>query len=118
MGTGARQQDRDAVTDARNRELLAAGNPRAALHCARRALEAEAGALRRTDPARAALLDASLAGSLSAIAATLATSQPRRPPGYTGGAPTAADLLAAYAGARAENARPARPPSPREGRLT
>jgi len=92
-------------TDATVRALLRDGNTRAALQGARHALEAKAAALRRSDPARAALLDAMLAGSLVAQAEALATMQPRRPPGYQGGLPSAEHLLYAYTTARNETGR-------------
>lgn len=105
MGTRSTPQERATAADADVRAFLAAGDTRSALHRARHALEAEAASLRRHDPARAALLDAALAGSLAQIAATLASRQPRRPPGYTTGPPSAGHLLAAYAAARGETSR-------------
>jgi hypothetical protein len=98
-------EDRPALTDTEVRGLLEAGNTRGALYRARHELDRAAKRLRETDPARAALVDAALAGSLAVIAATLATHQPRKPPGYTGGPPSAADLLAAYTMARNETKR-------------
>jgi hypothetical protein len=105
MATSTQQQDRAAVTDAEARALLAEWNTRGALDRVWNALRAEAAALRRSDPARAALLDASLAGSLAALAAAHATSQPRKPPGYRGGPPSAEHLLSAYETARTETSR-------------
>jgi hypothetical protein len=105
MGTSAQQQDRGAAADAEVRKHLAAGNARKARHAARHAIDAVMAEMYRTDPARAALLDASLAGSMTAQATALTGMQPRRPPGYAGGLPSAQQLLAAYAAARAETAR-------------
>jgi len=105
MGTRAtKDQDPAAATDAAVRELLAAGNPRGALHAARAELARAAAALRGADPARSALADAALAGSLAALAAALPGHQPRKPPGYRGGPPGAGHLLAAYETAFAETA--------------
>lgn len=107
MGNRSALSDRDraAATDAAVRDLLAAGDTRGALHAARHELERAAASRRRADPARAALIDAALAGSLAEMAAALPGHQPRRPPGYRGGPPAAGHLIAAYETARAETGR-------------
>jgi hypothetical protein len=97
MGTSA--QDRP---DAKALERLGGGDTRRAVHSARDLLEKALAVLRASDPARAALIDAALAGRLAAMAEALPSWQPRRPPGYTGGPPSAADLIAVYEAARTE----------------
>jgi hypothetical protein len=102
MGT---TRDRTADPGAKARERLEQGDTRRAVHSARDLLEKALAALRVSDPARAALLDAALAGRLTAMAAALPSWQPRKPPGYTGGPPSAEDLLAVYETARTETPR-------------
>ena len=92
-------------TDAKVREFLEAGDTRRALHRARDLVERQLAALRVSDPARAALLDAALAGRLAAMAEGLPSWQPRKPPGYTGGPPAATHLIAAYEAARTSRQR-------------
>lgn len=98
-------QDRAAATDQAARELLAAGNTPAARHAARHELDRALKALHAADPPRAQLIDAHITGVLAAIAAALPRHQPRKPPGYRGGPPSAGHLLAAYQAGRAETAR-------------
>lgn len=99
---GKTPEDRAAAADRDIRAHVAAGNTRAMLHRARDAAEAELALIRRTDPARADLLTAALAGSWHAISSTLAAQQPPRVPGYRGGPPSAAHLNAAYDIARTQ----------------
>ena len=82
-----------------------AGDTRRALHRARDLVERQLAALRVSDPPRAALLDAALAGRLAAMAEGLPSWQPRKPPGYTSGPPEAAHLIAAYEAARTSRQR-------------
>ena len=99
------QPDRATSADAEVCKLLRQGSTRTAVHVARQAMEAVLAARRKNPPATGALLDASVAGALVAMTAALATQQPRRPPGYDGGPPSADHLIAAYTGARDQNAR-------------
>ena len=102
MGTnGSERQDRDAKV----REYLAAMDTRRALHRARDVLEKAATDRRKDDPASAALLDAALAGVLTAFAAAWDRRQPPRIAGYAGGPPSAQQLLAVYEAAHRDTAR-------------
>lgn len=100
-----RAAPQDRSPDAKVREFLGAGDTRRAVHAARDLAEKVLAALRVSDPPRAALLDAALAGALAEIADVLPSRKPPRVPGYRGGPPSAAHLIAAYEAARAETAR-------------
>ena len=99
---GTQEQDRAAATDAAARGLLHAGNTPAARHGARHELDRVLKALHSTDPARAAQIDAELAGQMLEIAARLPG---HKPAGYTGGPPSAAHLIAIYETARRKTGR-------------
>lgn len=103
MGTRTAPQDRSP--DARVREFLEAGDTRRAVHAARDLVEKVLAALRDGDPSPAALLGAAVAGHLVEIAAVLPSRKAPKVPGYRGGPPSAAHLIAAYEAARAETAR-------------
>jgi hypothetical protein len=79
------------VYQARIRAALEAGDTRKALHEALRHLQGEMGKMRRRRPADAALTDAHLAGSISALATALHAHKPGRPP-----VPSPGFLLAAF----------------------
>ena len=81
------------------REALAAEDTRAAVTEALAWLRRELAGVRRHRPADGALIDAQLAGSISAIAAGLHALRPDRPAGCPR-VPRAADLLAVYDAAR------------------
>jgi hypothetical protein len=83
------------VYQARIRAALEAGDTRKALHEALRHLQGEMGKMRRRRPADAALTDAHLAGSISALATALHAHKPGRPPGCPP-VPSPGFLLAAF----------------------
>lgn len=96
MATTRSAPDRDGATDAVVRARLVAGDTRGARHCARHELDRACEALRRKDPALAERWDAALAGWLTQTASAVGAQQPPKPPGYQGGRPSTADLLAIF----------------------
>lgn len=99
LSLAARAARRDAQVHAAVEDALAGGNHHHALNLALRALQSEAAKVRRRRPGHAALIDAELAGSLSAIAAALHDWKPQRPPGCPR-VPLPENLLGVYEASR------------------